>query len=70
MWVWMALAHPPAGPPICASAAAQHDSPLYVFDGTFGDRANSKSLLEDYTVPKVRCRRRGAAALAVSQSVC
>lgn len=31
---------------------AQDDSPLYVFDGTFADRANSKGLRRDYTVPK------------------
>ena len=33
------------------SGAAADDSPLYVFDGTFGDRAGSKELLQDYEVP-------------------
>ena len=33
------------------SGAAADDSPLYVFDGTFGDRSGSKALLKDYTVP-------------------
>ena len=34
-----------------ASGAAADDSPLYVFDGTFGDRDSSKALLDDYCTP-------------------
>jgi hypothetical protein len=40
---------PPRPYPVCRT---QDDSPLYVFDGTFADRANSKGLRRDYTVPK------------------
>lgn len=31
--------------------AASDDSPLYVFDGTFGERGGSASMLHDYSVP-------------------
>lgn len=31
--------------------APSDDSPLYVFDGTFADRAGSKSMAGDYQVP-------------------
>lgn len=27
------------------------DSPLYIFDGTFGDRRGSKKMLNDYRIP-------------------
>ena len=27
------------------------DSPMYIFDGTFGDRDGSKELLGDYSIP-------------------
>ena len=30
---------------------ARDDSPLYIFDGTFGDRATSKALCADYNIP-------------------
>lgn len=30
----------------------QDDSPMYIFDGTFGDRDGSKALLGDYSVPE------------------
>jgi histone arginine demethylase JMJD6 len=33
------------------SGCAVDDSPLYVFDGTYGDRDGSKELLRDYSVP-------------------
>ncbi len=33
------------------SGAGVDDSPLYVFDGTYGDRDGSKTLLHDYSVP-------------------
>lgn len=29
----------------------QDDSPMYIFDGTFGDRDGSRALLGDYSVP-------------------
>jgi len=29
----------------------QDDSPMYIFDGTFGDRDGSKDLLGDYSIP-------------------
>ena len=29
----------------------QDDSPMYIFDGTFGDRDGSKGLLGDYCIP-------------------
>lgn len=32
-------------------SAGADDSPLYIFDGTFGDRDESKELLRDYCVP-------------------
>jgi histone arginine demethylase JMJD6 len=28
------------------------DSPMYVFDGSFGDKEGSQPLLSDYTVPE------------------
>jgi histone arginine demethylase JMJD6 len=31
--------------------AANDDSPLYIFDGTYGDRTTSKQLLDQYSVP-------------------
>ena len=31
---------------------AADDSPLYIFDGTFGDRETSKELVRDYQVPE------------------
>lgn len=33
--------------------AAADDSPLYIFDGTYGDRTASKSILEQYSVPQL-----------------
>lgn len=33
------------------TSAGLDDSPLYIFDGTFGDRDESKALLGDYRVP-------------------
>ena len=30
----------------------QDDSPMYIFDGTFGDRDGSRALLGDYLVPE------------------
>ena len=30
----------------------QDDSPMYIFDGTFGDRDGSKDLLGDYFIPE------------------
>ena len=30
---------------------ARDDSPLYIFDGTFGERATSKALCQDYSIP-------------------
>ena len=30
---------------------SRDDSPLYVFDGTFGDRATSQALCKDYSIP-------------------
>ena len=30
----------------------QDDSPMYIFDGTFGDRDGSRALLGDYSVPE------------------
>lgn len=29
----------------------QDDSPMYIFDGTFGERDNSKAMCGDYSVP-------------------
>lgn len=29
---------------------SEDDSPLYIFDGTFGDKSGKKSLLSDYEV--------------------
>jgi histone arginine demethylase JMJD6 len=31
--------------------APSDDSPLYIFDGTYGDRSSSKALLGQYSVP-------------------
>ena len=29
----------------------QDDSPMYIFDGTFGDRETSKDMSQDYSIP-------------------
>ena len=37
----------------CADAKqSRDDSPLYIFDGSFGDRDGMKGLLDDYAVPE------------------